>query len=280
MTEAMPIRKVIIVCSVLALSAALTACNDHPMDRVLTEIHNIKVDARDPAARATAADRQFDKKDIDLALQTARDLTVNSGGLLDRKRPAEKPADTTLFSSAPEAARMKIEVVDPLHVPRPDSEQPLDERPKNVTFDNGSSLPDAARDLPDIPVAQAARSAMAAVVAAAPRIMAAAIPEKAEVARVEAIMPKPEPRKELAAADARRIQVGSFGSLWAAKSAWQDLRGRHTALDGLKPEFEKVVTPAGKTLFRLKVGPVKSDSQARTLCGQLDIRDSWCERAG
>jgi len=49
---------------------------------------------------------------------------------------------------------------------------------------------------------------------------------------------------------------------------------------GLKPEFEKVVTPAGKTLFRLKVGPVKSDAQAKRLCGQLDIRDSWCQRAG
>lgn len=253
------------------------------MDRVLTEIHNIKVDARDPAARATAADRQFDKKDIDLAVQTAKDLTVNSGGLLDHTRSAGKPADAGLFSSAPEAPKMKIDVVDPLHVPRPDSEQPLDERLKNVAFDDGSTptitaQAAAARDLPDIPVAEAARSAVAAVVAAAPRVMAAAIPEKAEVPRVEALAPRQKETKTLAV-EARRIQVGSFRSLGAAKSAWQDLRTR-PALEGLRPDFEKVVTPAGQTLFRLKVGPVKSDNQARALCGQLDIRDSWCERAG
>ncbi|MBW8734229.1 MAG: SPOR domain-containing protein [Asticcacaulis sp.] len=251
------------------------------MDRVLTEIHNIKVDARDPAARATAADRQFDKRDIDLAIQTAKDLTVNSGGLLDRSRKDDKAAsDPSLFSSAPQPPRVTIDVVDPLHVPRPDSEQPLDERLKGVVFDDSAAQTEAAHDLPDIPVAEAARSAMAAVVAAAPKVMAAAIPEKADVPRMEIAAPKPEPRAAMAVADARRIQVGSFGSLGAAKSAWQDLRGHHTALNGLSPEFEKVVTPAGRTLFRLKVGPVTSGTQAKALCSQLDIRDSWCERAG
>ena len=282
MTEAMPIRKVIIVCSALALSIALTGCDDHPMDRVLTEIQNIKVDARDPAARATPADRHFDKKDVDLAVQTAKDLTVNSGGLLDRSHAessSSKAPDPGLFSSAPQAPKMKIDVVDPLNVPRPDSDQPLDERVRGVVFGDGSDQVAATHDLPDIPVAEAARSAVAAVVAAAPRVMAAAVPEKAEVAHVE-IAPKAESRKTLAAVAARHIQVGSFGSLSAAKSAWADLRDGHSALNGLRPQFEKVVTPAGKTLFRLKVGPVKSDAQAKTLCGQLDIRDSWCQRAG
>jgi hypothetical protein len=281
MTEAMPIRKVIIVCSALAVSVALTGCDDHPMDRVLTEIHNIKVDARDPSARATAADRQFDKKDIDLAVQTAKDLTVNSGGLLDRSHAGGgKPSDPSLFSSAPPAPKMKIDVVDPLNVPRPDSDQPLDERLKGVAFDDGSAQTRAARDLPDIPIADAARSAVAAVVAAAPKVMTSAVPEKAEVQSNGIAGPGEAPRKALAAVAARHIQVGSFGSLGAAKSAWADLRGQHSALSGLTPQFEKVVTPAGKTLFRLKVGPVKSDAQAKSLCGQLDVRDSWCQRAG
>ncbi len=286
MTEAMPIRKVIIVCSVLALSVALAGCDDHPMDRVLAEIHNIKVDANDPNDRATVADRHFDKKDLDLAVQTARDLTVNSGGLLDRSHAAGKTAsDPSLFSTTPQAPRMKIDVVDPLHVPRPDSTQPLDERVRGVAFDDGGAAQAAAaRDLPDIPVAEAARSAMAAIVAAAPRVMAAAIPDKAsdesDSQRADIPVPKPEPREAVAAADIRHVQVGSFRSLLAAKSAWRDMRGRHAALDGLKPVFEKVVTPAGRTLFRLKVGPVKSDAQARALCGQLDVRDSWCAKAG
>lgn len=280
MTEAMSIRKVIIVCSVLAVSAALSGCDDHPMDRVLTEIQNIKVDARDPAARATPADRQFGKKDLDLAVQTARDLTVNSGGLLDRSHTgAVKASDPSLFSSAPQAPKIKIDVVDPLNVPRPDSDQPLDERVRGVAFDDGAAQAAATRQLPDIPIAEAARSAVAAVVAAAPRIMTAAVPEKAEVARVE-IAPAPSPRSALAAVEARRIQVGSFGSLRAAKSAWADLSGQNSALDGLKPEFEKVVTPSGKILFRLKIGPVKTEAQAKRLCGELDIRDSWCQRAG
>lgn len=282
MTEAMPIRKVIIVCSAVALGAALTGCDDHPMDRVLTEVHNIKVDARDPAARATEADRRFDKKDIDLAVQTAKDLTVNSGGLLDHNSSSNgKPADPGLFSSAPEAPRIKIDVVDPLHVPRPDSQQPLDERLKGVAFDDGSSAQAAAvHDLPDIPVAEAARSAMAAVVAAAPKFLASAQPEKAEAQRGDIAAPVSEDGPSIAAAEIRRVQVGSFRSLVAAKSAWQDMRGHHSALGGLKPVYEKVVTPAGQTLFRLKVGPVNSEAQAKALCGQLDIRDSWCAKAG
>ncbi|WP_443748026.1 SPOR domain-containing protein [Asticcacaulis solisilvae] len=251
------------------------------MDRVLAEIHNIKVDANDPGDRATAADRHLDKKDLDLAVQTAKDLTVNSGGLLDRSHAdGAKPADHGLFSSTPQAPKMKIDVVDPLHMPRPDSEQPLDERLKDVAFDDGSAQTAAARDLPDIPVAEAARSAMAAVVAAAPRILVPAAPEKAEVQRADIPAPKAETRTAVADADVRRVQVGSFRSLTAAKSAWQDMRGHHAALGGMKPEFEKVVTPAGQTLFRLKVGPVKSEAQARALCGQLDVRDSWCQRAG
>jgi len=282
MTEAMPIRKVIIVCSAVVLGVALTGCDDHPMDRVLTEIHNIKVDARDPAARATDADRHFDRKDIDLAVQTAKDLTVNSGGLLDHGRADDKkPSDAGLFSGTPQAPRMKIDVVDPLHVPRPDSDQPLDERLKGVAFDDGGAAQAAAmHDLPDIPVAEAARSAMAAVVAAAPKIMASAQQEKAEIQRGDIAAPAPDVRPAVAAAEVRHVQVGSFGSLVAAKSAWQDMRGRHSALGGLKPVYEKVVTPAGRTLFRLKVGPVKSAAQARALCGQLDVRDSWCAKAG
>lgn len=281
MTEAMPIRKVIIMCSAVALSVALSGCDDHPMDHVLSEIHNIKVDARDPAVRATDADRHFDRKDIDLAVQTAKDLTVNSGGLLDHRHPDGKTSDPSLFSSAPEAPRVKIDVVDPLHVPRPDSQQPLDERLKGVAFDDGSSAQAAAvHDLPDIPVAEAARSAMAAVVAAAPKFIASAQQEKAVAQSGDIAAPASEGSPSVAAAEVRRVQVGSFRSLVAAKSAWQDMRGRHSALGGLNPVYEKVVTSAGQTLFRLKVGPVKSPAQAKALCGQLDVRDSWCAKAG
>ena len=51
-------------------------------------------------------------------------------------------------------------------------------------------------------------------------------------------------------------------------------------MDGSGPLVISTGTGSGKSLVRLKVGPVKSDAQARGLCDALDVRDSWCARAG
>lgn len=248
MADLMPPRKVIILCAALMGVAGLTGCDDRAQNKMWARIQAIEVDAR--AVKDTPADpRKVSPKDISLAVKTAKDLTVNDDGLFDRKRD-----------------RLEIAVVDPLDIQRPDG-APLDARPSGVVFD----LSQVARELPDIPVAAVAREAIRASAAvAAPEVAKAAMPEGA----TEAAVP------EVAKVAAKNIQVGSFGTLLAARQAWESLRDTYPAAEGLKPSYEKVVTQSGKSLVRLKVGPVKTEAQARGLCDALDVRDSWCARAG
>lgn len=230
MNDQASLRKVIILCAALGAVAGLSACDDHAMDRTFADLKAVRVDANDPAPGGDA-DRRIGKKDIDLAVRTAKDLTVNKGGLLN----------------ADKGPKVEIAVVDPLLVPRPDNNPPLDERVRGVTFDPAvAARLAAAHDLPDIPIMPM---------------------------RLKPLPSTPE-------TEARRIQVGSFGSLTAAQNAWAELRAHHPAVSPLTPSYEKVTTPAGKQMFRLKVGPVTDEAKARVLCDKLDIRDSWCARAG
>ncbi len=230
-------------------AAGLTGCDDRAQNKMWARIQAIEVDARE--VKDTPTDpRKLSPKDISLAVKTAKDLTVNDDGLFDRKRDN----------------KLQIAVVDPLDVPRPEG-APLDARPSGVVFD----LAQVAKELPDIPVADVAREAVRASAAVS-------APEVAKAATSEAVA-------KTAAADpavkaAKNIQVGSFGTLLAAQQAWESLRDTYPAAEGLRPSYEKVVTQSGKSLVRLKVGPVKTDAQARGLCDALDVRDSWCARAG
>ncbi|MBP2158708.1 MULTISPECIES: SPOR domain-containing protein [Asticcacaulis] len=237
------------MCAALVGVAGLTGCDDRAQNKMWASIQAIEVDAREH--KDTPADpRKLSPKDISLAVKTAKDLTVNDDGLFDRKR------DT----------KLEIAVVDPLDVPRPEG-APLDARPSGVVFD----LAQVARELPDIPVADVAREAVRASAAVA-------APEVAKAATSQVVTKTATP--EVAVKAAKNIQVGSFGTLLAAQQAWETLRDTYPAAEGLKPSYEKVVTGSGKSLVRLKVGPVKSDAQARGLCDALDVRDSWCARAG
>jgi hypothetical protein len=253
MADLIPIRKVIFVCAALLGVAGLTGCDEHAQNKMWARIQSIEVDAREHKD-APADPRKLSPKDISLAVKTAKDLTVNDDGLFDRKREE----------------KLEFAVVDPLDVPRPDGE-PLDARPSGVIFD----LAQIARELPDIPVGDAAREAVRASAAvAAPEVAA-------RVAAPEAAAAKTAPEAAAAkTAMVKNIQVGSFGTLLAAKQAWETLRDTYPAAEGMKPSYEKVVTGSGKSLVRLKVGPVKSEAQARGLCNALDVRDSWCARAG
>lgn len=232
MADLIPARKAIIVCAAILGAAGLTGCDDRAMNAMWAHIQTIEVDAREHKEADTG---KLSPKDITLAVKTAKDLTVNDDGLFDRKHDAPK---------------LKIDVVDPLNVPRPEGE-PLDARPSGVVFD----LAQVARELPDIPVGDAAREAV----------------------RASASVSAPEVAVKAAS---HRIQVGSFGTLVAAQQAWETLRDTYPATAGLKPSYEKVVTDSGKSLVRLKVGPVKTEAQARGLCDALDVRDTWCARAG
>ncbi len=288
MTEPMPFRKVIILCSAVALTSGLTGCNERSMDKILADAQTVQLDARDPTSCGSADDHHLKASDVTLALQTAKDLTVSSGGLLDRAHAnAQAPAPAQTHGDG----QITIAVVDPLDLPRPDSDTQLDERLHGVVFDtSGSAQAAAARDLPDIPVAAAASSAAAALVSAAPAAMAKAFMNRVPIQVAVADTPRPAAAQATPASDTvpavkasddvHRIQIGSFSSMAAAKDAWQDLRDNHESLGAYKPTYEKVTTATGKPMVRLKVGPVKSDAQARGLCDQLDIKDSWCARAG
>ncbi len=233
MNDQASLRKVIILCAALGLAGGLTACDEHAMDKTLAELKAARVDANDPAPTGEA-DRKISKKDVELAVRTAKDLTVNEGGLFDAK--SDKP-------------KVEIAVVDPLLMPRNSTAAPLDERPKGVVIDPAvAARLAAAHDLPDVPVMQ---------------LRLKPIPSAPETAEAE-----------------HRIQVGSFGTLAAAQNAWADLRANNPAVSPLTPSYEKITTPQGKQLFRLKVGPVQDEAKARDLCDRLDIRDSWCAKAG
>jgi cell division septation protein DedD len=139
MNDQASLRKVIILCAALAGAAGLSACDDHAMDKTFAELKAVRVDANDPAP-ASDADRRIGKSDVDLAVRTAKDLTVNKGGLLNADKTASGP-------------KVQIAVVDPLLVPRPDNAPPLDERVKGVVFDPAvAERLAAARALPDIPI--------------------------------------------------------------------------------------------------------------------------------
>lgn len=209
------------------------------MDRTFAAIQEIQVDARDARGPVNPDTEKLSARDVDLAVRTAKDLTVNEGGLLDKDNPPPK---------------LQFALVDAVHMPRPDNNPPLDERLRGVVFG---------------PPAAVARAAV----------------QGAEIAGVEEAAPEAVAGASKAAeADpsdsrARRIQIGSFGSLAAAQTAWEDLRDRYPGVDRYRPAYEKVTTAKGKTMVRLKVGPVADEAQARGLCDRLAIYDAWCAKA-
>ncbi len=242
------------------------------LSQTLQEIKTVPVDANDRSV-GTAADKKLNAKDVALLVNTAKALTVGHDGVLSQTDGKPK---------------LQIAVVNPLDMPR-QSDDVLDERLHNVAPDPNAVMATAAHDLPDIPIhdgeapeAPLPRSAndtpWHAVTAAVGREVA---PLQSAVRRIEPALAGNTAPKAATRPDAgRSIQIGSFGSLGAAQSALAALRDAHPAVHDYSASFEKVTTAAGKAMVRLKLGPVDNDSQAQRLCGQLDIRDSWCHRAG
>ncbi|ESQ76777.1 hypothetical protein ABAC402_03700 [Asticcacaulis sp. AC402] len=98
-----------------------------------------------------------------------------------------------------------------------------------------------------------------------------------ETPAVSAAEPAAVPKPETPAG--RAIQVGSFGSMAAAKEAWLTLQARYPGVERYSPTYQSITTAAGQSMVRLKVGPVTSQAQAAALCGQLGVRDAWCAKA-
>lgn len=73
----------------------------------------------------------------------------------------------------------------------------------------------------------------------------------------------------------RTIQLGAYSSPAGAQQAWVRLRAK-SDLVGLSPVFEEVQVN-GRSLTRLKVGPVSTETAA-AVCRSADVADAWCAR--
>ena len=216
MTYLAPLRKAFILCAAATLALGMTACDNQNLKESLAKIKEIPVDDSGQGASkpANADAKSLSREDVELVVNTARDLTVNRGGLLhDGDGPIARP-------------KFKIAIVDPLKMPS----------------EEGTPLKTGVENTAQAPVTAPA------------------------VATV-------------AAKQGRLIQVGSFGTTDAAQNAWLGLQARYPGVEQYHPVYQKITTASGKSMVRLKVGPVASEDQAHSLCLQLDIRDSWCSKA-
>ena len=104
MTDLAPLRKAFILCAAATLALSLAACDNQNLKESLAKIKEIPVDdSGRPADHADA--KSVSKEDVELVVNTARDLTVGKGGLLhDGDGPIVKP-------------KFKIAIVDPLKMP-------------------------------------------------------------------------------------------------------------------------------------------------------------------
>ncbi|MFA4938623.1 SPOR domain-containing protein [Brevundimonas sp.] len=109
------------------------------------------------------------------------------------------------------------------------------------------------------------------VQAAASAVVKAAADEA--VARIQA--PLLRPASLSVPTQGRTIQLGAYSSPAGAQQAWARLRAK-SDLSGLSPVFEEVQVN-GRSLTRLKVGPVSTETAA-AVCRSADVADAWCAR--
>lgn len=77
-------------------------------------------------------------------------------------------------------------------------------------------------------------------------------------------------------AEVFRIQVGAFGSRASAEGEWRRLTGRFsTALAGLSPDVE-ALQRSGRSLYRLRAGPLSDRAAARDVCERLKAGGQAC----
>ena len=177
--------------------------------------------------------------------------------------------------------KLEIAVVDPLLMDRPDDGPPLDERVQGAEMDPEAALAAAAKALPDVPI-------LAETMPEKPQPRPIAVADDQEAAppaddarpRNDDMPPQPVQTDWVKSDLNRSIQVGSFGTMAAAVNALETLKDSHPAATHYSATYQTIKTVAGKAMVRLRLGPVHTDAQAKTLCDQLDIHDTWCHKAG
>lgn len=100
------------------------------------------------------------------------------------------------------------------------------------------------------------------------------VPFAKETDRAPALSPKGVSTPEASAVYS--VQLAALADEQAARAMWQDLRQRHNdLLGGLEAQFEPA-RGSGRSLVRLRVGPVATLSATRSLCAQLRQRGQDC----
>ncbi|MEI9904283.1 MAG: hypothetical protein WDN06_10085 [Asticcacaulis sp.] len=82
----------------------------------------------------------------------------------------------------------------------------------------------------------------------------------------------PRPRRPLR--PGRLVRLGRLGPKRLGRPG-RTLSRRRNANNA---SYQTVTLASGKSMVRLKVGPVAGDSQAEALCGQLGVHDAWCSK--
>lgn len=74
------------------------------------------------------------------------------------------------------------------------------------------------------------------------------------------------------------LHLASYRTRDAAERGWVQLKKAHTNILGsMDHEISKVSVRGKGTYWRLKVGPLSGEDEAKTLCGQLKKRRQYCE---
>lgn len=77
-------------------------------------------------------------------------------------------------------------------------------------------------------------------------------------------------------ASAYRVQLGAYGSEAGAETAWRAARGKFpNQLSTLTPSYE-AVSSGGRTLYRLRLGPISSRGDADQVCIALRAQQQAC----
>ncbi|WP_262696362.1 SPOR domain-containing protein [Kordiimonas aquimaris] len=153
-------------------------------------------------------------------------------------------------------------------------EQPVDEIPNLPEEPVNTIVAQTADRIGDL--AEAATNQTTEVVADVPNDATVNAPTE----------PKPEPAEEqptpevlqptAIAADKYRVQLGAYGSEQSAATAWRTVRGKFlNQLRDLQPQYEAVQT-GDRTLYRLRVGPLETRTDADQVCIALRAQQQAC----
>lgn len=129
----------------------------------------------------------------------------------------------------------------------------------------------ASKAVPPVPTPKPqAKPVVPAAKPAPVQVAAPPAPKPAPVQVATASAPKPAP-VQTAASGKWRVQLGAFGDQNKAKSLWNNLEKRVSALDGLQPYLV-----AAGSITRLQAGPFATKAQASKMCSAVKASGNDC----